>query len=625
MNIAKGLNFDILDAASDAILLVDDEGAIVFANKRVGSVFGYAPHELKGQQLEVLVPERFRHAHVPLRHGFMSEGRQREIGVARDLYGLHKDGSELPLEISLNAYGGMMLASIRDASAHKSLESQLAHEKALADNLVELAPAILLLLDSQGGILRANSYFEDLTGYCAKDLVGRSWFDTCVPDDIRPELELLFENAIDNQALDGSHINPIVKKDGTQCQVEWQARSLFDGDGQFVGLLNIGHDVTEHLAHETELREARAEADQENAAKSRFLAAASHDLRQPLQSMSMYLSVLAKQLQDPVQIQLGTKIRNAIESMSGLVESLLDISKLESGGIQPDIKDIALQDVFDRIYVNNQPQAVAKGLALACRDTGVMVKTDPVLLERVLENLVANAIRYTNMGSVTVGCDIEDGQVLVSVRDTGVGMSQNDLHDIFQEYFRLEASKQSGDVGLGLGLSIVKRIAQLLDHPIKVSSVLDQGSTFSIQVPLSQAALEAPAKCAAGMPKRCERKEPTLLFIDDDPAILDATSMFMETAGIDVRTAADGDEAMAQLAAGLLPDIVVSDYRLPRYSGVELVRRIKDVTRGDLPTIIMTGDTSASEIANANLNNCTILHKPVDTDELIALIERMTA
>jgi CheY-like chemotaxis protein len=204
--------------------------------------------------------------------------------------------------------------------------------------------------------------------------------------------------------------------------------------------------------------------------------------------------------------------------------------------------------------------------------------------------------------------------------DTGVGIPEGEIDKVFEEYYQLNNTARNRHLGLGLGLSIVKLIGGILEHPLSVSSTLRQGSTFAVDVPLSREI--APVKTLIPEKGIPGERNIVVLLVDDDPSILDATTMLLQSINMDVYSALDGDAAMAHLSAGVQPNIIVSDYRLPGYNGIEVIRRVRQITFNDLPAILITGDTKANEIFTANMSNCTVLHKPADVDQLIALIRK---
>jgi CheY-like chemotaxis protein/anti-sigma regulatory factor (Ser/Thr protein kinase) len=371
------------------------------------------------------------------------------------------------------------------------------------------------------------------------------------------------------------------------------------------------------------MQEAKEIAESATATKSRFLAAASHDLRQPLQSIGLYLSVLNRQLTESGEaLEISDKMRSSINVMSELLDALLDVSKLDSGSVEPKIQDIRLDEMLDRIVTNNIQQAHGKGLELLCTSEVNTVHSDQVLLERVIENFVTNAIRYTKEGSVTISSSRAGDVARIAVTDTGIGIPEDKVDEVFEEYYQLDNNVRDRRKGLGLGLSIVKYISRLLDHPLNVSSEPGVGSTFSVEVPLGRQT--APVEAKESEQTSSSKRETVVLFVDDDPAIVDATTMLLELSGFVVHAALSGEDAMNQVADGVRPDIVISDYRLPGDNGVEVVRQVRQSTGEELPTVLITGDTSSEKINEARLSNCIVLHKPVDTDRLISLIENLT-
>ncbi len=623
---------DLFDAAPDATLLVAVDGRIERVNVQAEKLFGYTRDELIGEPVELLIPHRFRNDHLKYRQAFADNPKVRTMGKALDLYARQKDGTDIPIDVKLSPVQihdrTVVVAAIRDITESQKAtrelmeaNEQLRAEKSFSDNLISTQQGIVLVLDSKGRITLANPHFEELTGYKAGQLLGLDWFATFIPEAERQTIQDFFAMVM-REGINEGYVNAIVTKNGDQRLVQWHSKTLENADGKIIGVLNTGYDVTDQEAAATSLREAKAEADRSTAIKTRFLAAASHDVRQPLQSVSLYLSILSRRLEEPYVLEIVNKMRQSLDSMGEILDALLDISKLDSGFVVPEQSKFALQTILDQIQADNAPYAEEKGLILRIKPTQLTAMSDPSLLARIIENLVGNAIRYTESGEVCISC-IADGQkIRIEVSDTGVGIPPDALETIFEEYFQLENPVRDRRKGLGLGLAIVRQIARLLEHELDVHSTPKQGSTFSVTVPLGGAIVESETIADPTHTHLSREQKIKVLIVEDDPAIVDATKMLLEIEGFDVQTALDGGEAIDQIEGGLRPNIIVSDYRLPGRNGIDVVRHIRELAGEDLPTILVTGDTSGKHIEAAGLVLCDVLHKPVDPDRLIALINK---
>ncbi len=619
----------------------------IHANQGARSNIGYRLDELRELTPADIKPEFTSEQYDELIEPLRSNERQK---LGFETLHRRRDGTTYPVEVHLQrAYFESMpvfAAIILDTTERKEAEralreshellgqrvaertTALASQKEFSDKLVSTLQGIVVLLDRKVCISLCNAYFENLTGYAADELIGRNWIDTFIPDVERDEIRDYFDVVMRDGMNDG-YVNPIVLKNGGERLIQWHSITVEGSDGENVGLLCTGYDVTEQVANVSALEASKKEAESATATKSRFLAAASHDLRQPLQSLGLYLSVMQRRLDEqsdqPALHEISAKMRQSLDTMSELLDALLDISKLDGGSIAPNRRDIRIQELMDRIVTDNIQQAEEKGLRLDCSGDDCVVYSDPALLERVIENFVTNAIRYTESGRVAINCQRHNNVVRIAVSDTGVGIARDDLDKVFEEYYQLENPVRDRRKGLGLGLAIVRHIARLLDHPVVVTSTLGEGSVFAVDVPLGVHNVE---HVETGIPQEItsrEGREPVVLLVDDDPAIVDATTMLLNVSGFIVHSAMCGDDALAHLANGVDPDVVISDFRLPGYDGVELIHRIRDVTSEKLPTVLITGDTSGYEIEKAHLEHCTVLHKPVDTDQLISIIENIAA
>ena len=358
-----------------------------------------------------------------------------------------------------------------------------------------------------------------------------------------------------------------------------------------------------------------------NRAKSRFLAAASHDLRQPLTTLNLLNRVAMRKAPDNATLRgILERQQLALDSMSGLLGSVLDISKLDSGAVVPNPVDCPINDIFERLRSDFEPQAADKGLTLDIRFHQEAVHSDPELLRRLLGNLVSNAIRYTNRGAVQVSCARDGGAVRIDVRDTGIGIPSGELERIFEEFYQVDHGTQRPE-GLGLGLSIVRRLASLLGCAITVDSAPGKGTVFHVTVP----AADVPTALRESAKTREVVTGGLVLVVDDEQAVAEATAMLLEVEGFTVRIASCEREALEQ-AGRAAPDVIVSDYHLRGgETGIGVVRAVRNRLGEAIPVIFVTGDTARSALEKTQIENSRVLSKPMRADELLAIVQEQVA
>ncbi len=492
----------LLDAAPDAMVIVDAQGRIAFVNTQTERVFGYSRAELRGRPIEVLLPERYRARHLSHRLDYFVAPRGRRMGEGLELYALRKDGTEFPAEVSLSP--------------------------------VETADGLLVM------------------------------------------------SAI--------------------------------------------RDISDRKAIERELVAAREAAERADRAKSAFLAAASHDLRQPLQTLTLLGRVLNRLVpQDSNAAAALATQGEALRSMSKLLNSLLDISKLEAGIIVPDLKDCAVREIFAGLRAEFAALAEAKGLDLIVEDSDAYVHTDPTLLGQIIQNLVGNSIRYTRKGWVRLRTAAAANAFRIEVLDTGCGIAANELGLIFDEFYQSGRAPGQAREGLGLGLSIVRRTAELLGYRLEVESTLGKGSCFAFCVPAAAAPNVEERKPSAGTPSHAP-SQGLVLVVDDDAAVGAATAMLLKTMGLEVITATDVERAECALGQrGAPPGLVIADYHLgPGRNGLDAIAAVRAAAGYAVPAILVSGDTSAGIAERLRgVDDCHLLRKPVDADELMSLSERL--
>ena len=481
----------------------------------------------------------------------------------------------------------------------------------LARQLLDAAPDPSIVVSADGTIVYANARVAEVLGYTPAELIGRH-MEVLLPERFRaihPDHRIeYFCHPSPRPMGTGLELFALCK-DGDEIPVEISLNPVATAEGTLVSATL--RDVSCQKELEQELIEA-------NRAKSRFLAAASHDLRQPIQALNLLNSVAKRASTEQARQTIIEKQQRSLNSMAQLLNALLDISKLEAGIVKADISDCAVHEIFEDLRAEFQEQAEHKGLELVIDECSDFARSDRRLLTQILENLLSNAIRYTQEGLVRLRCLHEELIIRIQVLDTGLGISPNDLDHIFKEFHQAE-SGASRPEGLGLGLSIVKRTAELLGCELEVRSRLGEGSIFSVIVPRGS---------ETGVPARDEghRSVPAaeggcILIVDDEPAVVDATGMLLSVEGFDVLTAACEDEAL-ECVRRQTPDLLITDYHLRGgATGVEVLRSVRKTVRPDLPAIFVSGDTS-DRLRLTDLKGTSFLSKPVDADELLVEVRR---
>lgn len=356
---------------------------------------------------------------------------------------------------------------------------------------------------------------------------------------------------------------------------------------------------------------------------TRFLAVASHDLRQPMHAMNLYLGALIKfDLPEDVR-PVVDNLRRCARTMDDMFANLLDMSRLDAQIVQPQLQDFSIADVLTRLDVEFTPQAQAKGLRFHIHDCTSVVESDPALIEQILRNLIANAIRYTPEGGVSVLCMEEEGQLHIAVEDTGIGISQHDQETIFVEFFQVETER--GAKGMGLGLAIVQRLVQLLHIPIRLESQPGEGSRFTISLPLISAQLKADRQDRLRESATASLLQALIVVIEDDESILYAMRTLLEQWDSRVIAATSGAEALALCSEEIkIPDLLICDYRLNlSETGLEVIANLRDEFNHPIPAILITGDISAQLSQDAASAGSILMHKPVQAEVLRNTVMRL--
>jgi PAS domain S-box-containing protein len=492
-----------LEAAPDAMIILDETGVIRFANSQASALFGYTHDEMVGQRVERLMPERFRDRHVSHRLGYREAPRQRAMGQGIALFGLRKNGSEFPVEISLSP--------IQDAGR------------------VLVAAAI--------------------------------------------------------------------------------------------------RDVTDRKRAEAELTLARDSADRANQAKSRFLATASHDLRQPLQTLALLNGTLRRMIVHENAEEALAQQEQAIGTMSRLLNTLLDISKLESGAVKPEYADFKVAKLFEALRREFASIAANKGLTLEFESTTEWAHSDAALVGQILNNLVANAIKYTRQGRVELQCSRQGDAIRLEVRDTGVGIPAAQLDYIYDEFYQVGVPASSSRDGYGLGLSIVQRLVKLLNARIDVSSEVGKGSVFSLTLPAGSSRVATSARATAATVAAAPRSDTArVLLVEDDPGVRDATRLLLAVEGYRVTAVTSKAEALQWVREHGAPDLLITDFHLAAGElGTQVIAAVRASTGADIRAVLVTGDTSALIKQMSADPHLRIASKPIEAEELLAMLTGLLA
>jgi signal transduction histidine kinase len=416
-----------------------------------------------------------------------------------------------------------------------------------------------------------------------------------------------------------------IRADGSEFPVEISL-SPISQDGQALVAAAI-RDVTARKQAEVALKEARLEAEHANLAKSRFLATASHDLRQPLQTLGLLSGALRRMSHDADTQDVLQQQEAAIEAMSRLINALLDISKLESGAIKLELTDFSLEHLFNELRRDFSNAAASKGLRLSVDSPQERVHSDPALIAQLLRNLVSNAIKYTLRGFVEMRCQRRDGKVRIEVRDSGVGIAPDQVPLIFDEFYQIGVSPNSSRDGYGLGLSIVRRIGKLLDIAIEVRSKPGEGSVFSIELPDAHDVTGVrPAALAQAAEASDTGTSCRLLLVEDEAGVRNAMRTLLKLEGFEVVAAATAEEALLQMQEGTRFDLLITDYHLePGRTGTEVIAAAREYFSADFAAILVTGDTSSAVREIQGDARLRIASKPINSRELLSLVRSLLA
>lgn len=382
------------------------------------------------------------------------------------------------------------------------------------------------------------------------------------------------------------------------------------------------HYAVEELAIKLQAQKEIAEAATE--AKSRFLAAASHDMRQPMHALNLYLGTLANLALPPAAQPVLDKVRECAQTMDDMFSALLNISTLDANALSAHFSTFPIANVLHKIHLEFSQQAHAKGLQLRIAPCSALIQSDPDLLENILRNLVSNAVRYTARGKILLGCRRTANGLRCGVYDTGIGIAPDQQQAIFEEFFQVGNRERDRAQGLGLGLAIGQRQARLIQAPLTLRSTIGRGSVFEIELPRSTALplLPLPQPAVAAHVPASYLAAKLIVVVDDEAMILNASRLLLEQAQCSVITAGSGAEALQLLAASpRVPDALICDHRLRKdETGIEVIAALRNEFNREIPAVLITGDTSPQQLQAIASAGLSVLHKPIQGQLLQAML-----
>ncbi len=484
----------ILEAMPDALIIVDESGHIVFASQQVIQLFGYSSEELVGNLVEFLMPQRFREKHPQDRKSYFANPTVRSMGSQLELFGLKKDGSEFPIEISLSPLktenGLFALAAMRDITIRKKNEEAIVM---LSDIVYSFDDAIICK-DLNGTIISWNTGAERLYGFTSDEAIGKS-ISIIIPSDRMNEFKHISSKIIQGESVKYTETNRI-RKDGEPLSVSITVSPVKDAKGNIVGASTIARDISRQKKLEDALRTKNIELEQAILAKDNFLASMSHELRTPLNAIIGFTGTLLMRLPGPLtgeqEKQLNT-VKGSAKHLLSLINDLLDLAKINSGKVEIHFEEVICQNVITEIVNTISTLAEAKDIRLEVRmpEEKIIVNSDLRVLTQILINLTNNAIKYTEKGSVIINLSKKQMNneecVVIDVIDTGVGIKSEDLDKLFMPFQKLEGSGKYIE-GTGLGLHLCRKLAMLVNTRIEFESEFSKGSRFSIIIPTKNTA-----------------------------------------------------------------------------------------------------------------------------------------
>jgi PAS domain S-box-containing protein len=630
---------ELIDAAPDGIVVVDHEGTVLLVNIQAEAMFDYPRAELLGKPIEMLIPTRYRTKHPLHVAGYTREPRTRPMGSGLELFGLRRDGSEFPVEISLSpirrSAGGMLVsAAIRDVSDRKRIEAEARRANAFLLSAVDSIHDAFVLYDEEDRIVLVNNAFRELMGSALRGVVvGRSFSD-------------LVDNAIADEIFDYGDQPLKSFRDGwiayhcvPEGSFEVRTRTgrilrMVDRPTAEHGTVSLLIDLTEDRLRADELRRARETAEAASAAKSEFLASMSHELRTPLNAVLGFAQLLQRDRKQPLSDRQQERIEYVLrggEHLLKLIDEVLDLSRIEAGGVAISAEPVTLGGVLDEVISTLEPMAQRADVGITSSPLPTQlpaVIADRTRLAQILMNFGSNAIKYNRpTGHVRFDVTRTPESVRITVVDDGIGIPADKRGKIFEPFHR--AGQEAGPIqGTGIGLAISKRLAELMKGSVGFTSEAETGSEFWVEMPIDPAAA---ASCEAAPPPRTTRVSLTtdvrhkVVYVEDNPSnIAFMRDLMDDLPGIELLTAPTAEIGI-ELARAHHPDLVIMDINLPGMSGFDAAKRLASLPETKhIRVIALTAAALVRDRSRAEgVDFYRYLTKPVKVDELVEVLEEI--
>lgn len=622
----------VVDAAVDGILTIDSMGIVLTANPAIETIFGYLPEEVIGQNVRVLMPPPYYNEHDQYLANYRETHDRKIIGIGREVEGRRKDGTVFPVDLAVSETstgdGPIFTGILRDITERKRAAEDIRRERALLKAVVETAVDGIMTIDELGAIQSANPAIERIFGYKPEELLGKN-VRMLMPAPYHDEHDQYLKNYRSSGERKIIGIGRQVhgrRKDGTVFPLDLGVSETRTESG--VIFTGIVRDISERM-QAVELQIARDAAVQANAAKSEFLSRMSHELRTPLNAVLGFAQLLEMQYEDP-KIQRAThSILKAGQHLLNLINEVLDLSRIEAGRLTISIEPVLLSQILLQTLDIVQPIASKAGITLdtvtpSCAEMYVMA--DRQRLVQVLINLLTNAVKFNRpSGRVQVFCDDVEGENhRILVRDSGVGITNDDMNRLFQPFERF------GDLaveGTGLGLVLSRRFIELMNGTLTLVESGPSGSTFCIELPKAQSAhtQAAGALAATRHGAFSSSLRGTVLYIEDNLSNMKLIEMLLETwPNINLIPAVQGNVGL-ELARSHTPDLIFLDLHLPDIQGVDVLRMLKaDPTTASIPVVVVSADATPGQIRKLRLAGAyDYLTKPLDIDRFMLVLESL--